>query len=203
MSTPEPIATGTLAKTPLPHLLVYLEQKKLSGTLALWPDDVGDAPQGQDRILLLKGRPVAGRLLQKTESLRDGMLALFARTNAPYAFYDTNLLGDDRVSGRVDPLALIAESLRSTAREDVVAAVLQRYEGVALQLLPGAEIGRYQLKPGERALVQLLQNAPSDIATLIAGSGMPEAQARRVIYLLAISKAIAPTQAQPAAPGWG
>jgi hypothetical protein len=35
MTTPEPIATGTLAKTPFPHLLVYLDQKKLSGTLAL------------------------------------------------------------------------------------------------------------------------------------------------------------------------
>ena len=58
MATPEPIATGTLAKTPLPHLLVYLDQKKLSGTLALWPDDP-ESQTGQDRVLLLKGKPVA------------------------------------------------------------------------------------------------------------------------------------------------
>ena len=104
MSAPEPIATGTLAKTPLPHLLVYLEQKRLSGTLALWPDasPTEPEPKRQDRILLLKGCPVAGALLEPSASLREGMLRMFSRVSAPYAFYGSNLLGDDRVSGRVD-----------------------------------------------------------------------------------------------------
>src|SRR5262245_27984766 len=118
MSIPEPIATGTLARTPLPHLLSYLEQKKLSGTLAIWPDQVeGVESRGQDRILLLKGVPVAGQLLEPNPVLRQGLLKLFARTNAPYAFYESNLLGDDRVSGRVDPLSLINEALRNGAAD--------------------------------------------------------------------------------------
>src|SRR5690349_13200621 len=126
MSAPEPIATGTLAKTPLPHLLVYLEQKKLNGTLAIWPEPEDTETKGQDRILLLKGIPVAGKLIEPTTNLREGLLKLFVRARAPYAFYGTNLLGDDRVSGRVDPLALIAESLRVTARDDVVDDLLAR-----------------------------------------------------------------------------
>src|SRR5262245_11782890 len=127
MTAPEPIATGTLAKTPLPHLLVYLDQKKLSGTLALWTDSVEEGQTDQDRVLRLKGVPVAGRLIEPATGLREGLLKLFARTRAPYAFYEGNLLGDDRISGRVDPLSLITESLRSSARDDVVQEVLARF----------------------------------------------------------------------------
>jgi len=198
-ATPEPIATGTLARTPLPHLLVYLEQKKLSGTLALWPDpQPGEEPKGQDRILLLKGVPMAGRLLEPTTVLRAGLLKLFARERAPYAFYEVNLLGDDRVSGRVDPLSLIAESLRERAREDAVEAILARIGGATLRMLPGVDVARYELQPEERALVDALRTQPCDVPTLITVSGLPEERARRLVYLLTITKAVAPLETAPA-----
>jgi tetratricopeptide (TPR) repeat protein len=198
-ATPEPIATGTLARTPLPHLLVYLEQKKLSGTLALWPDpQPGEEPKGQDRILLLKGVPMAGRLLEPTTVLRAGLLKLFARERAPYAFYEVNLLGDDRVSGRVDPLSLIAESLRERARADAVEAVLARIGDATLRMLPGVDVTRYELQPEERALVDALRSQPCDVPTLITVSGLPEERARRLVYLLTITKAVAPLETTPA-----
>jgi curved DNA-binding protein CbpA len=203
MSTPEPIASGTLEKTPLPHLLVYLDQKRLSGTLAIWPEASAQGAaggKGQDRILLLKGRPVAGRLIEPAQTLRDGMLRLFSRHEAPYAFYDTNLLGDDRVNGRVDPYALIAESLRHQAQDEVVAKVLARYHGMALRLLPGADLGRYQLQPDEQTLVQQLRTQPMDLATAVQASGLDEQHAIRLIYLLTITKALEPTGAAPAQP---
>jgi tetratricopeptide (TPR) repeat protein len=190
MSAPEPIATGTLAKTPLPHLLVYLEQKKLSGTLALWTDEQADGKQ--DRILLLKGVPVAGRLIEPASSLRDGLLKLFSRTRAPYAFYETNLLGDDRVSGRVDPISLITESLRSSARDDVVEQVLGRFGQAPLRIAGGVDLKRYEFSPEERALLELAQAEPASIAALVQGSSLPQARVRRLLYLLAITKAIAP-----------
>jgi len=191
MATPEPIATGTLAKTPLPHLLVYLDQKKLSGTLALWPDDPA-SQTGQDRVLLLKGRPVAARLMQTATALREGLLPLFARQQAPYAFYEGNLLGDDRVSGRVDPLALIMDALRSGYRPDVVALVLDRFGEAKLRMQPGVELERYELTPQERVIVDLVRAEPADVRSLVHASGLPEALARGVLYALAINKAIAP-----------
>jgi tetratricopeptide (TPR) repeat protein len=190
MSAPEPIATGTLAKTPLPHLLVYLEQKKLSGTLALWTDEQADGRQ--DRILLLKGVPVAGRLIDPASSLREGLLKLFSRTRAPYAFYETNLLGDDRVSGRVDPISLITESLRGGARDDVVEQVLGRFGEAPLRIAGGVDLKRYEFSPEERALLELAQAEPASVAALVHGSSLPEARVRRLLYLLAITKAIAP-----------
>jgi len=191
MATPEPIATGTLAKTPLPHLLVYLDQKKLSGTLALWPDDL-ESQTGQDRVLLLKGKPVAARLMRNATALREGLLPLFARMQAPYAFYEGNLLGDDRVSGRVDPLALIMDALRAGYRPDVVALVLDRFGSAKLRMQQGAELERYELTTQERVIVELVQAEPADVASLVHASGLPEAIGRGVLYALAINKAIAP-----------
>src|SRR5690242_15584529 len=191
MATPEPIATGTLAKTPLPHLLVYLDQKKLSGTLALWPDDTA-SQSGQDRVLFLKGKPVAARLMQGASALREGLVPLFARTNAPYAFYESNLLGDDRVSGRVDPLSLINEALRNGAADALLSQVLDRFGTFLLRLQPGIDLARYDLQQDERSLVDVLRAEPADVDSLIAIGTMPEDRTRRLLYVLAITKAIAP-----------
>jgi curved DNA-binding protein CbpA len=198
----EPVATGTLAKTPLPHLLIYLDQKQLSGTLALWPDIIPEEDKRQDRILLLKGRPVAGRLIEPAKTLRDGLLKLFYRSEAPYAFYESNLLGSgaDRLNGRVDPLSLIAESLRTTARDEVVDELLGRVAGLKLRLQPKIDLARFELLPDERSLLELLMAEPADSEALIGGSNLPRGRARRLLYLLLISKSIAPyEQQQPGA----
>src|ERR1700742_3989990 len=140
----EPVATGTLAKTPLPHLLLYLDQKQLSGTLAIWPDVANEGDRRQDRVLFLKGRPVAGRLMEPAKNLREGLLRLFYRTEAPYAFYESNLLGpaEERLNGRVDPLSLITEALRLTARDELVEDVLARVGALRLRMQPKVELAR-------------------------------------------------------------
>ena len=171
----EPIATGTLAKTPLAHLLIYLEQKQLSGTLAVWPDVVHDADRKQDRVLFLKGRPVAGRLMEPAKSLREGLLKLFYRSEAPYAFYDSNLLGsgEERLNGRVDPYALIAESLRATARDQVVDEVLGRVAKLRLRMQAKVDLARFELLPEERSVVDLLLAEPSTLEQMQQGSSLP------------------------------
>ncbi|HKP56239.1 MAG TPA: DnaJ domain-containing protein [Polyangiales bacterium] len=198
----EPVATGTLAKTPLPHLLIYLDQKLLSGTLAVWPDVIPEGENRQDRILLLKGRPVAGRLIEPAKTLREGLLKMFYRSEAPYAFYDGNLLGsgEDRLNGRVDPLSLITESLRMTARDAVVDDVLGRVGALKLRMQPKIELPRFEFTQEERTLVELLMAEPATIDSLTSESGMPRARVRRVLYLLLISKAVAPYEpSMPAA----
>lgn len=196
MATPEPIATGTLTKTPLPHLLVYLEQKKLSGTLALWPDQVdGAEPTGApDRLLMLKGVPMAGQLTAPAATLREGLVSLFSRSNAPYAFYDTNLLGDDRISGRIDPFALITAALRTQTKNSAMAGVLERFGSHRLRIVPNIELARYELLPEEREFVDRLSAKPVDLASLVSGGQLDEARARRLVYVLAITKAIAPEE---------
>lgn len=197
-ATPAPIAEGTAAKTPFAHILVYVETNGLSGTLALWPDD--PAAPGQDRILFDKGRPVAARLSQPAKTLRLGLLNLFERQRAPYAFYEANLLGESAniLRGTVDPWALLTESLRENARDDMVESVLGRFGDSTLRMHPGVELSRYNFDQSELPLIELLRASPANVDLLVRGSGLPNRLGRRLVYLLAITKAIAPYDASSA-----
>ncbi|HET8937065.1 MAG TPA: DnaJ domain-containing protein [Polyangiales bacterium] len=199
----EPVATGTLAKTPLAHLLIYLEQKSLSGTLAIWPDVVDENDRRQDRILFLKGRAVAGRMMEPATSLREGMLRLFDRREAPYAFYESNLLGgtEDRLNGRVDPYSLIAEALRIGAREEVIDAVVQRVSKARLRIAPNVDFSRFELQNDERAAIDLLLAEPISLEQLEASELMTPVACKRLVYLLLITKSVAPYEAPAAAGG--
>lgn len=200
----EPVATGTLAKTPFAHLLLYLEQKALSGTLAIWPDVMNESDRRQDRILFLKGRAVAGRLMEPAASLREGMLRLFERRDAPYAFYESNLLGastEDRLNGRVDPYALINESLRFGARGEVVDAVVNRIGKARLRVAQNVDFSRFELQGAERALVDLLLADPVGLEELESSGIMPPQAARRLVYLLLITKSLAPYDGPAASSG--
>lgn len=189
--TPAPIAEGSAAKTPFAHLLVYLETNALTGTLAMWPDEP-TAP-GQDRVLFEGGQPVAIRLSQPAKSLREGLLTLFERQQAPFAFYEADLLGESPniLRGTVDTWALLAESLRENARDDMVESVLGRFGESLLRMQPGVDLGRFKLDPSERPLIDLLLASPANVDTLARGSGLPNRLGRRLVYLLAITKAVA------------
>ena len=200
----EPVATGTLAKTPLAHLLLYLEQKALSGTLAVWPDVVNENDRRQDRVLFLKGRAVAGRLMEPAASLREGMLRLFERREAPYAFYESNLLGagtEDRLNGRVDPYALIAESLRLGARDEVIDAVVNRVGKVRLRVAPNVDFSRFELQNSERAAIDLLLAEPIGLEELERSGLLSPEACKRLVYLLLITKSVAPYDGPAAGSG--
>jgi curved DNA-binding protein CbpA len=196
----EPVATGTLAKTPLAHLLIYLEQKALSGTLAVWPDKVDANDRRQDRILFLKGRAVAGRVMEPAKSLREAMLRLFDRREAPYAFYESNLLGaEERLNGRVDPFALVAESLRLAARDEIVDAVVGRVGKARLRVAGNVDFSRFELQNLERSAIDLLLAEPIGLEELERSGLLSPTACKRLVYLLLITKSVAPYEAPPAA----
>lgn len=188
---PPPIAEGSLATRPFAHVLLYVHQQQLSGTLVVWPEQTANAPRGQDRILIGKGRPVAGRLLDAATTLERGMLPLFIRRNAPYAFYAANLVGagEGVLTGDVDPVTLITASLRGAAREDAVDAVVARFGDQKLRLTPRVALERYGFDPKELGFIELIRAAP-DTADVLCSTWGDEQRARRLIYLLAITKSI-------------
>jgi curved DNA-binding protein CbpA len=68
---PEPAAQGTLAKTPLSHLLIYAYERQLSGTFELvGPDGDGGT------ILVIEGQPTKARTIRPTTYLGRVLLEL-------------------------------------------------------------------------------------------------------------------------------
>lgn len=194
MSVPEPIAQGDLASKPFAHLLLYLEQRALSGTLAIWPAPGETGPAGQDRVLFHDGKPVAAKWRGAASALDKGLVELCARKGGPYAFYPADLVGSGAgvSAGRVDSHGLLAQSIRAgTVRDDAVDALLRGYGTAKVRLKVGVNLQRFQFVGKEDAFLQVLRAAPSSVDELarISGNGV---LARRILYLLTITQCVEP-----------
>lgn len=179
-----------MSATPLGHVLLSIQKKALSGTLAVWPDD--ERP-GQDRILFRTGAPAAGRFLDPAADLEHGMLHLFTRRTGAYAFYEADLVGDGdgTLRGSVDIFPLIANALRADVPKDAVLRVIRKLGPNAQRVKKGAPLARLQLQSNEIAFVELIRAEPASTATLIQEFGNPKV-AQRMLYLLAITECLEP-----------
>ena len=189
-SVPKPLAEGTLSATPFGHVLLSIQKKGLSGTLAIWPDDDRG---GQDRIVFRAGAPAVGRFLDPAADLERGMLSLFHRDKGPYAFYEADLVGDGNgaLRGQVDILALIAAALRSDVPKDAMMRVIRKLGFELQRVKRGAPLPRLGLQSNEMAFVELMRAEPATAAILIEQFGDSKV-AQRMLYLLAITECLEP-----------
>lgn len=184
-TVPEPVAEGNLSTSPFGHVLLSIQKKGLSGTLAVWP---GDERPGQDRILFRSGAPAAGRFLEQAADLERAMLNLFHQYDSPYAFYEADLVGEGpgTLRGQVDILNLIATALRAEVPKDAIARVIRRLGTDRQRVKQGAPINRLGLQSNELAFVELMRAEPATASVLIEQFGDPKL-AQRMLYLLAIA----------------
>lgn len=195
MSLPEPLTQGDLARTPFAHVLMRLHERALTGSLVLWNPEVPEGKPQQDRIRFLDGNPVAAVLLEPASRLDRGLLPLFSRTEGPYAFYgDTDMVGDSPHvrTGSVEPLHLIAASLRGSCRDDAVDHVLAGLGDHKLRLVVGVDLKAFGFLPMERGCVDLLRAEPMPLAELCEISPLDKKLVRRLVYLLALAKSVEP-----------
>jgi len=179
-----------LSATPFGHVLLSIQKKGLSGTLAVWPDD---ERAGQDRILFRAGAPAVGRFIDPAADLERGMLNIFHRDKGPYAFYEADLIGDSEglLRGQIDVLALIANALRGNAPKDAMARVIRKLGLERQRIKTGAPLPRLGLQSNEMAFVELMRAEPATAAILIEQFGDPKV-AQRMLYLLAITECLQP-----------
>lgn len=185
MAAPQPIAHGSLEQTPFAHVLTSIAQRGLVGTLAVWAPP---GEQGQDRIFFREGTIEKARLLTPSSDLARGLLPLFRRETT-YAFYEEDLVGEDQLEGSVDARALLVAGLRGGIREGAADAILGRFGGQPLRVTRSADVAAYQLLPKERAFLDMFRAVPTTVEAAIADAGN-EKVARRVLYALAITKAL-------------
>jgi tetratricopeptide (TPR) repeat protein len=132
---------------------------------------------------------VGARLLEPAATLDRGLLGLFARARAPYAFYAEDLVSSapSAQADKIRPYALVAAGLRGAARDDVVERILAGHGDKRLRIAHGSDLASLDLLPSEHTVVERLMAEPSSAGELIARSGDPET-ARRVLYLLTITR---------------
>ncbi len=184
------VARGSLAETPVTNLLLYLYRKTSEGTLVL------RAPDGRSATIRFRnGRPTAALFSDgKTSQLLGGLATMCGLREGQYEFFNQDLIGGDQtaVQGAVDPYALLMATLRDHPRDELVEETLARYEGTAMRIQPGRDVGRLGLRPEEQAVIDFLRAEPLDPPTLIAQAPLPNRRAARVVYALLVTHMIAP-----------
>ena len=184
----QPVARGNLLETPLCHLALYIYRHAQSGSLIVSGHEAGEAT-----IRFQRGRASAACLPWAAPTLLAGMLPLCGLCEGEFAFYDEDLIGQnlDAIAGIVDPYELLAASLDDNARDDMVEAVLRRFDGKQLRMLPGREIERLRLRDEHRPLLELIRAAPATSTELIAQAPIAQLQARRLLYALIATNMVA------------
>jgi len=184
-----PAAEGKLSDTPFGHLLLYLDAQRSSGTLMVADQDGCDAT-----ILLQDGRAVSAVFNPAHASITRGLTALCGIRSGRFAFYNENMLSEQApvVSGSVDPYTVLSMAQRTHARDDVVDRYLAPYAHRAMRMQPGFELGRLALEPRESAVVELLMAEPARPDELARMSPLEPERVRRILYVLAVTKAVAP-----------
>ncbi|UQA59519.1 J domain-containing protein [Polyangium aurulentum] len=187
-----PTAEGTLAQSPLLHLLVYLLDKALTGTVVLTaPNRVVSAVHFHEGTPV-KARGPDGSVPADMAGLERTLLSLCALpAETRYGFYkDKNFLAS---MGRAEPvtcapLAVIMAGARQTVGAPQVDATLQRIAGRPIGLATGAAPERFRLLPEERALLERLRARRQTLDELSKSSGVPERMVRSVIYAMTITR---------------
>ncbi len=184
------MAEGSLTKTPFGHVLLSIQKKGLSGTLAIWPED---GRPGQDRILFRSGVPAVGRFLEPASDLEHGMLHIFERKTGAYAFYEADLVGKSSgtLRGQVDVLGLLANALRTEAPKNAMARVIRKLGDQRQRIRKGAPLARLGLQSNEMAVVELIRAEPATPSVVLEQFGDPKV-AERMLYLLAIAGCLEP-----------
>jgi curved DNA-binding protein CbpA len=200
----KPTAQGTLGKTPFAHLLLYAHDRRLTGTLAIWPEQNAEGGRGQDRLFLQDGAVVAVRSPQPFASAYEAVVALFARMDGPYGFYaDQNLLGssEDVLRGAIDTYTALSHGLRTHAREAVIDGVLLKIGPRALRVRKGLPIERLALPSAQHALVEQLQNNKASLDELMRNREVAPHDLRRLLYLLTLIRGIETAEDQSSLTG--
>ncbi len=243
---PAPSGSGTLGKTPLLHLLVYVHDRKLSGTVELVTPDkratatirfVAGEPakvrtnvanvhlgvvlcdlgyltdrQNEDSISDLQTAKASGRALHgeillaaklvDRRQLDAGLREQVARklgvvagmpVETMYGFYE----GFDGLRGwggegdlGFDPLPMLARVLAASPPLDHVAAGIAKIGAAELRLVRDADVDRFALDAGGRAITDLLRGKARRVTDLVAESRLDERAVHLGVYLLLVTKRV-------------
>jgi tetratricopeptide (TPR) repeat protein len=195
----QPVAQGTLANTPFAHLVLYIYQRRSSGTLVV-RDLVGGprmAPRsGGEPIAVLfhRGRAVAARVGSPADALDSALLPLCSSSDGTYEFFEEDLVGSGAaiVTGMFDPYAFVTEAARRYAREDVIEHVLSRFTKTPLSVQPGMDLDRLLLSSQESTFAEVLRDGTATMEALLAARRLPERDARRLLYAFLVTKVVGP-----------
>ena len=251
-----PSASGSFERTPFSHILLYLLDRSLSGTLIFtepverkedspvehagyFQDGIPTklhigrkiAPLGATLVAhglveqsQLEGEPISQpptheatletELIEfglatpdqiatvRHEQLAERLIYLFGLPQGTkYSFYNgLDLLEAiwGNIPGMASPLATLTRGLRVHPEETQMDRVLTRLAGNALHLHPESDLEAFELDEAEMTVADAIGMTQASLPELVEAGHDPDV-IRRVVYLLMVTRCIAPIEAEPSA----
>lgn len=173
-SPPVPSATGSLADRPLPNLLLFMHEKKLSGTLAFY--------SGQRAVAALhctEGKPDKVQPIQT--SFLEGVVSLFAlEEDISFAYFE-GLDIDGVASNPIDVMPVLWRGIRKGAVTKHIHALVERVRTSYIRL--AAPTDRFGFGREETELLKMFETGSPLIEDFSATD-----LGKKVTYALLLSK---------------
>lgn len=194
---PPASAQGTLDKRPLAHLLVYVLEKRLEGSLVL------RTPEGFEWVVVFSGgspAKIAGPSLPPAGADAPRFAALLDVPDATaFAFYERYDALEGVAPAPVDPLPWVLRGLRKRPPLEHVRQVLARVGAAPLRLME-LDVARFEPNADEQRVMEALGAGPASVAELAVRSGSPVHVTELVAYALLVTKRAVPTVQAAATP---
>ena len=189
---PPPIAKGTLDQRPLAHLLIYARERQLRGTM-----EIGQ--NGSTASLVFEGGMLA-KLAPPNESatpaaqVASRIRSLFALPGStPFAYYDKFDALPAAPATAIDPLSFVWHPVRDALASKQVDAVVDRTADVPLKVPPNVDTDIFGFDSEENRVVARLR----DRATLLSELERISPRAKRILYVLLVTKKVEAGPARP------
>lgn len=182
---PQPMAKGTLDQRPLAHLLIYARERHLEGTMELGQNGSGAEIVFVNGLIAKVRTPVNGAAdpPQVPSSVRS-LFALPAHT--PFAYFDKFDALPNTTPTRIDPLSFVWHPVRDALPSKQVDAIVDRTATTPLLVPASADTNVFGFDTEESRVVARMR----DRATLLADLEKISPRAKRIVYVLLVTKRV-------------
>ncbi|MEO8798752.1 MAG: J domain-containing protein, partial [Polyangiaceae bacterium] len=190
---PQPLAKGTLEQRPLAHLLIYAKERRLAGTMTLGEGAAELVFSGGmlTKVETPNAKPTGAA---QTSSTIRSLFSLPSETS--FAYFDKFDALPDASSTSLDPLSFVWHPIRDDLASTQVDAIVDRAAQTPLRVPASVDTEVFGFDGEENRIVAQMR----DRATPLAELEKISARAKRVVYVLLVTKRVEAGVAEPATP---
>jgi tetratricopeptide (TPR) repeat protein len=182
---PQPIAKGTLEQRPAAHLLIYARERRLRGTMEFGTD------AGKTVVVFVDGFvakiATAGKIQETNEQSATAIRSLFSLTGSTsFAYYDKYDALPNGSARSQDPLGFVWPPVRDQIAEAQIASIVDRTAQTPLLIPPTVDTACFGFAPDEEKVIAKMR----DRATALVDLQKISPKARRIVYLLLVTKRV-------------
>jgi len=182
---PQPLAKGTLEQRPLAHLLIYARERRLRGTMELGESGATGSIVFLDGFVTKVSTASGARTSE--DQAANAIRSLFSLPGAtPFAYYDKYDSLPAASMRAMDPLAFVWPPVRDKLPDTLIASIVDRNALTPLHIPATVDTAAFGFDAGEEKVIAQMR----DRATALADLEKISPKARRILYLLLVTKRV-------------